>query len=68
MCNACLLCYAQRYFAVSDDCGCGTQNEKSVDMFLCASARKRESVSESVGVYAWSALSLPVKTGKSKNR
>ena len=53
---------------MSDDCGCGTQNEKSVDMFLCASARKRESVSESVGVYARSALSLSVKTGKCRNR
>ena len=53
---------------MSDDCGCGTQNEKSVDMFPCASARKRESVSESVSVYAWSALSLPVETGKGRNR
>ena len=53
---------------MSNDCGCGTQNEKSVDMFPCASARKRESVSESVSVYAWSALSLPVETGKGRNR
>ena len=29
---------------------------------------KREPVSESVGVYAWSALSLPVETGKGRNR
>ena len=29
---------------------------------------KREPVSESVGVYAWSALSLTVETGKGRNR
>ena len=27
---------------MSDDCGCGTQNEKSVDMFLCVRLRETE--------------------------